>query len=164
MQIWKLKKLFCAYFCICKCKRELESEPHLLSGQCEVFGDIRANYGDLKDDESLVRFLKEVLDMRDSIDEACKNWHVNYFSVVAVHTAPSTDDASPIRTSQPGDENPAGCFHLWNIYIEDVFLIDTRKAWNGHLYIDRVVILTSKKLFRRLGTIVLCTLVLLNNL
>ena len=40
-----------------------------MSGQCEVFGEIRANYGDLKDDESLVKFFKEVLELRDYIDE-----------------------------------------------------------------------------------------------
>ena len=57
---------------LCKCRRQRESEPHLLSGQCEVFGEIRANYGDLKDDESLVRFFKEVLDLRESLDEADK--------------------------------------------------------------------------------------------
>ena len=57
---------------LCKCRRQRESEPHLLSGQCEIFGEIRANYGDLKDDESLVRFFKEVLDLRESLDEANK--------------------------------------------------------------------------------------------
>ena len=51
---------------------ERESEPHLLAGQCEVYGDIRASYGDLEDDTSLVRFFKEVLDRRDAIDEAEK--------------------------------------------------------------------------------------------
>ena len=30
------------------------------------------------------------------------------FLVVVVHYVPSTDDASPVRTSQPGDESPAG--------------------------------------------------------
>ena len=37
-----------------------------------MFGDIRASYGDLEDDTSLVRFFKEVLDRRDDIDEAEK--------------------------------------------------------------------------------------------
>ena len=57
---------------LCKCKRDRESEPHLLSGQCEVFGEIRASYGDLKDDESLAKFFKEVLNKRDKIDEEAK--------------------------------------------------------------------------------------------
>ena len=71
---YKNNKRFAGNGGLCKCKseRESESEPHLLSGQCEIFGDIRANYGDLTDDESLVRFFKEVLDKRDSLDEADK--------------------------------------------------------------------------------------------
>ena len=44
----------------------------MLSGQCEVFGEIRASYGDLKDDESLAKFFKEVLNKRDKIDEEAK--------------------------------------------------------------------------------------------
>ena len=43
-----------------------------MSGKCEVFGDIRAKYGDLNDDESLVKFFNEVLDMRDALDDAKK--------------------------------------------------------------------------------------------
>ena len=66
---YKNDKRFSGEGGLCRCRRDRESEPHLLSGQCEVFGEIRANYGDLKDDESLVRFFKEVLDKRDSIDE-----------------------------------------------------------------------------------------------
>ena len=37
-----------------------------------MFGDIRVKYGDLRDNESLVRFFKEVLEMRDLLDEAAK--------------------------------------------------------------------------------------------
>ena len=66
---YKNDKRFTGNSGLCKCRRERESEPHLLSGQCEVFGEIRANYGDLKDDESLVKFFKEVLELRDNIDE-----------------------------------------------------------------------------------------------
>ena len=44
---------------LCKCKRDRESEPHLLSGQCEVFGEIRASYGDLKDEKAWLSSLKK---------------------------------------------------------------------------------------------------------
>ena len=74
---YKNNKRFAGNGGLCKCKNERESEPHLLSGQCEVFGEIRANYGDLTDDESLVSFLKEVLDKRDSLDEAEKQSRIN---------------------------------------------------------------------------------------
>ena len=49
-----------------------EDEPHLLSGKCEVFGEIRGKYGDLKDNESLVNFFNEVLERRDALDDAEK--------------------------------------------------------------------------------------------
>ena len=57
---------------LCRCLRNLEEEPHLLSGNCEVFGEIRGKYGDLNDDASLVSFFKEVLELRDILDEAEK--------------------------------------------------------------------------------------------
>ena len=50
----------------------MEDEPHLLSGKCEVFGDIRGKYGDINNDASLVSFFKEVLEMRDILDDAEK--------------------------------------------------------------------------------------------
>ena len=57
---------------LCRCMRNREEEPHLLSGNCEVFGEIRAKYGELNDDAKLVSFFMEVLEMRDSLDEAEK--------------------------------------------------------------------------------------------
>ena len=54
---------------LCRCKISREEESHLLSGNCQVFGSIREKYGDLKDDESLVNFFNEVLQMRDELDE-----------------------------------------------------------------------------------------------
>ena len=52
---------------------EQDLNPQLLSGQCEVFGDIRENYGNFKEDKSLVKFFKEVLELRDYLDEAKSN-------------------------------------------------------------------------------------------
>ena len=69
---YKNDKRFSGDSGLCKCKRDLEKEPHLLSGNCEVYGEIRDKYGDLRDDESLVSFFLEVLDKRDAIDEAEK--------------------------------------------------------------------------------------------
>ena len=70
---FKKDKRFSGSGGICRCKRNEESEPHLLSGECEVFGDIREKYGELKDNESLVSFFKEVLERRDLLDEADKD-------------------------------------------------------------------------------------------
>ena len=46
---------------ICRCKREKEEESHLLSGNCEVYGDIRRNYGDIRDSDTLINFLMTYL-------------------------------------------------------------------------------------------------------
>ena len=65
-------KRFSGIHSLCKCGEALEEESHLLSGNCEEFGDIRGSFGDLKDDKSLVQFFKEVLERRDIIDETEK--------------------------------------------------------------------------------------------
>ena len=44
---YKNDKRFSGNRGLCKCKRAIEEEPHLLSGNCEVYGDIRGKYGDL---------------------------------------------------------------------------------------------------------------------
>ena len=69
---YKNDKRFSGNGSLCKCKRSIEEEPHLLSGNCEVYGDIRGKYGGLEDDDSLVRFFTEVLERRDATDEAEK--------------------------------------------------------------------------------------------
>jgi hypothetical protein len=61
-------KRFASTNWLCRCKREKEEEPHLLSGNCEVYGEIRQKYGDLKDVDSLVDFFNEVLALRDELD------------------------------------------------------------------------------------------------
>ena len=58
---------------MCRCKREKEEESHLLSGNCEIYGEIRRNYGDLSDDDALVNFFNEVLALRERLDEEQKN-------------------------------------------------------------------------------------------
>ena len=66
---YRKDKRFSGIHGLCRCREALEEESHLLSGNCEEFGDIRGNFGDLKDDKSLVQFFKEVLERRDTIDE-----------------------------------------------------------------------------------------------
>ena len=50
---------------LCRCGRAKEEEQHILSGNCEVYGEIRAAYPNFNDDEQLVKFFCEVLAMRD---------------------------------------------------------------------------------------------------
>ena len=54
---------------LCRCGRANEEERHLLSGNCEVYGEIRSSYTDLNDDDQLVKFFNEVLFKRDELEE-----------------------------------------------------------------------------------------------
>lgn len=54
---------------LCRCQKAREDESHLISGECEVFGTLRKKYDNLEDDENLVNFFNEILEMRDKLDE-----------------------------------------------------------------------------------------------
>ena len=54
---------------LCRCQMYREEESHLLSGNCEVYGDIRRRYDNLDDDANLVQFFNEVLQMREALEE-----------------------------------------------------------------------------------------------
>ena len=50
---------------LCHCGNAREEESHLISGNCEVYGDIRDKFENLDDDQNLVKFFNEVLARRD---------------------------------------------------------------------------------------------------
>ena len=52
---------------LCKCREAREDEAHLISGNCEVYGEIRKKY-DIMDDKNLVDFFNDVLRRRDELD------------------------------------------------------------------------------------------------
>ena len=54
---------------LCRCKESREEESHIISGQCKVFGDLNDKFGDLSNDENLVKFFSSVLARRDQIDK-----------------------------------------------------------------------------------------------
>jgi hypothetical protein len=54
---------------LCRCREAREEEGHLLSGSCRVYGDIRASYGDLREDGDLVDFFREILERRKELEE-----------------------------------------------------------------------------------------------
>ena len=54
---------------LCRCKSVREEESHITSGSCEVYGDLKAQFGDLEEDKNLVEFFRAVLDRRDELDE-----------------------------------------------------------------------------------------------
>ena len=54
---------------LCRCLEAREEECHLTSGNCKVFGDLQDKFGDLSQDENLIKFFSEVLSRRDQIDK-----------------------------------------------------------------------------------------------
>ena len=58
---------------LCKCGEAREEESYLISGNCEVYGEIRHNYSNLNDDKQLVDFFNEVLSRRDELEEKEKS-------------------------------------------------------------------------------------------
>ena len=82
---------------LCHCQESSESESHLLSGKCSVYGDLRQNFGDLKEDDNLVTFFQAVLDRRDHLDEEEQRVEDTH-SVNDTLGASSVLDSSGIRT------------------------------------------------------------------
>ena len=54
---------------LCRCKTVREEEGHITSGKCEVYGDLKSQFGDLGEDKNLVDFFRAVLDRRDDLEE-----------------------------------------------------------------------------------------------
>ena len=54
---------------LCRCFEAIEDENHLLSGNCDIYGNIRAKYENLDDDENLVKFFNEILKKRDELED-----------------------------------------------------------------------------------------------
>ena len=49
---------------LCWCKTSREEEGQITSGNCEVYGDLKSQFGDLSEDKNLVDFFRVVLDRR----------------------------------------------------------------------------------------------------
>ena len=54
---------------LCRCHKAREEESHLISGECDVYGEIRAEFDDLDDDIVLVDFFNRILKMKERLDE-----------------------------------------------------------------------------------------------
>ena len=66
---FKNDKRFAKTSWLCRCEKSRKDESHLVSGQCEVFGDLTEIYSDLTSDEGLVQFFNAVLARRDQLDK-----------------------------------------------------------------------------------------------
>ena len=53
---------------LCLCQQSWEEEVHLLSGQCQVYGDLKDKYSDLTKDKQLVQFFSDLLARRDALE------------------------------------------------------------------------------------------------
>ena len=62
-------KRFASTDWMCRCKESKEEEGHITSGECNIYGDLKTKFGDLKEDNNLVDFFRAVLDRRDQLEE-----------------------------------------------------------------------------------------------
>ena len=86
---------------MCQCLRTVEKEGHIVSGQCEVYGNLRSQLGDLQEDKNLVQYFQAVLNRRDILQEEDRRQH---FSTAALGDSLVSGDRE--RTSHPGSKTP----------------------------------------------------------
>ena len=58
---------------MCLCEKSREEESHILSGECQVYGDLVDNYSDLTNDDNLVALFREVLSRREQLSKQTNN-------------------------------------------------------------------------------------------
>ena len=86
---------------MCRCGSEKEEEGHIIRGHCEVYGDLRSQFGDLQEDNNLVQYFQAVLDRRDSLEEEDRR---QQSSTAAGGASPISGDRE--GTSHPGSNTP----------------------------------------------------------
>ena len=88
---------------MCRCGLEREEEGHIILGQCEVYSDLRSQFGDLKEDKNLVMYFQAVLDRRDNLEEEDRRQQSSTAAVGARSVSGNGDG-----TSQPRDDTLYG--------------------------------------------------------
>ena len=86
---------------MCRCSKEVEEEGHIVSENCEVYGEPRYQFGDLKEDKNLVDFFQAVLDRRDTLEEEDRRQQASNTEVGA---SPISGDGEGM--SHPGSNTP----------------------------------------------------------
>ena len=84
---------------MCQCGSYREEEDHIISGHCEVYGDLRSQFGDRKEDKNLVMYFQAVLDRRDNLEEEDRRQQSST-AAVGARPFPANGD----RTSQPSND------------------------------------------------------------
>ena len=86
---------------LCRCKTTREEEGHITSGSCEVYGDLKSQFGDLKEDKNLVDFFRAVLDRRDELEEEDRQQEAAAAAVIARPVCGYIDRTSRHRDLPP---------------------------------------------------------------
>ena len=55
------------------CEQSREEESHILSGECQVYGDLLDKYSDVTSDDNLVALFREVLARREQLSKQTNN-------------------------------------------------------------------------------------------
>ena len=90
---------------LCKCTQEKEQESHILSGNCDIYGDIRRKHL-VNSDESLMRFFREVMQRREALEEQERAGATTTSSLLAGGVAKRTMielASTVVAASRPGD-------------------------------------------------------------
>ena len=86
---------------LCLCRQSREEEIHLISGQCQVYFDLKDKYSDLTEYDQLVPFFSDVLARR----EALETLGGGDLTSVSANSGPGDED-EPIQS----DHNAFGFF------------------------------------------------------
>ena len=86
---------------LCRCKSVREEESHITSGNCEVYGDLNNQFGDLSEDQNLVDFFRAVLDRREDLEEEDRKQQSSTADVIARPDSGDTDRTSRLRDLPP---------------------------------------------------------------
>ena len=86
---------------LCRCKSVREEESHITSGNCEVYGDLTDQFGDLSEDQNLVDFFRAVLDRREDLEEEDRKQQSSTAAVIARPASGDTDRTSRLRDLPP---------------------------------------------------------------
>ena len=78
------------------CKTDQEEKGHIVAGRCEVYEDLRTQFGDLREAQNLVKYFQAVLDRRDCLEEEDSMRQSSTASVVARPVSVSGDRTNPL--------------------------------------------------------------------
>ena len=92
---------------LCGCRGAVEEEGHIVSGHCEVYSDLRKQFGDLGEDKHLVNYFQAVLDRREELEEEDRTQQAFNAAVVA-----SDDSGDSFVASHPRELHPIGMTEL----------------------------------------------------